>query len=118
MRETIFSKLQSATEALKAKAPLPEYDISITHSQPKLEGSDLWEIFCRNFKAVNGKPMASVAELAEFLIRIAEPAGGRGVGGITLFEEFRFARAFGRREFAEDAISLLRRERIAGRIAI
>lgn len=67
MKDTIFSKIQSATAALKEKAPLPDYDVAITHSQPRLEGSDLWEIFCRNFKAVNGKPMASVDELVEFL---------------------------------------------------
>lgn len=67
MRDAIFSKIQTATAALKEKAPLPEYDVAITHSAPKLEGSDLWEIFRRNFKAVNGKPMSSVEELAEFL---------------------------------------------------
>jgi L-lactate dehydrogenase complex protein LldG len=67
MRETIFAKIESATAALKTRAPLPEYDITITHSPSKLEGSDLWEIFSRNFKAVNGKPMSSVDELAGFL---------------------------------------------------
>lgn len=67
MRDTIFSKIQSATAALKNKVPLPEYDIAVTHSQPRLEGSDPWEIFCRNFKAVNGKPMTSAGELAAFL---------------------------------------------------
>jgi len=67
MRSTIFSNIQSATAALKTKAPLPEYDATITHSAPRLEGSDLWEIFCRNFKAVNGKPMSAVDELADFL---------------------------------------------------
>ena len=67
MKEAIFSKIQSATSALKSKAPLPEYDISITHSQPKLEGTDLWEIFTRNFAAVHGRAMTSVNELAEFL---------------------------------------------------
>jgi L-lactate dehydrogenase complex protein LldG len=67
MRETIFKKIEAATAALKTKAPLPEYDVSITHSAPKLAGDDLWEIFCRNFKSVNGKPMSSIAELAEFL---------------------------------------------------
>jgi L-lactate dehydrogenase complex protein LldG len=66
-RNTIFAKIDTATVALKTKAPLPDYDVSITHSLPKLEGSDLWEIFCRNFKAVNGKPMDSVAQVAEFL---------------------------------------------------
>jgi L-lactate dehydrogenase complex protein LldG len=67
MKDTILSKIQSATATLKEKAPLPEYDVAITHSQSRLEGSDLWEIFSRNFKAVNGKPMTSTTELAAFL---------------------------------------------------
>ena len=75
MRDTIFSKIQSATATLKEKAPLPDYDVTITHSQPRLEGSDLWEIFCRNFKAVNGKPMTSVDELAEFLKTAGQTTG-------------------------------------------
>lgn len=66
-RQAIFSKIQAATSALKAKAQLPDYDVGITESQPRLEGGDLWEIFSRNFKGVNGKPMTSVEELAEFL---------------------------------------------------
>lgn len=66
-RSSIFTKIRSTASALKAKAPLPDYDISITHSQPKLEGTDLWEIFYRNFAAVHGRAMASVDELAEFL---------------------------------------------------
>ncbi len=67
MRSTIFAKIESATAALKTKAPMPEYDVTLTHSLPKLEGSDLWEIFSRNFKAVNGKPMDSVTQVADFL---------------------------------------------------
>ena len=67
MRSTIFAKIESATAALKSKAPMPDYDVTLTHSLPKLEGSDLWEIFSRNFKAVNGKPMDSVAQVADFL---------------------------------------------------
>ncbi len=67
MKEAIFSKIRSATSALKTKAPLPDYDISITHSQPKLEGTDLWEIFRRNFAAVHGRAMTSADELAGFL---------------------------------------------------
>lgn len=66
-KNTIFSKIQSATATLKTKAPLPDYDVTITHSQPKLEGSDLWEIFSRNFAAVHGRAMSSVDELADFL---------------------------------------------------
>jgi L-lactate dehydrogenase complex protein LldG len=67
MRESIFAKIESATAALKTRAPLPDYDVTVTHSPSKLEGSDLWEIFSRNFKAVNGKAMSSVDELAGFL---------------------------------------------------
>jgi L-lactate dehydrogenase complex protein LldG len=74
-RETVFSKIRAATAALKAKAPLPEYDVAVTHSQPRLEGSDLWEIFARNFAAVNGKPMTSVSGLAEFLKATGQLAG-------------------------------------------
>jgi L-lactate dehydrogenase complex protein LldG len=67
MKATIFAKIEAATAALKTKAPLPEYDVTITHSAPKLEGTDLWGIFSRNFKAVNGKPMESVEQLVDFL---------------------------------------------------
>jgi L-lactate dehydrogenase complex protein LldG len=66
-RTTIFRKIKVATDALKAKVALPEYDVAVTHSAPKLEGGELWEIFCRNFKSVHGRPMSSVAELAAFL---------------------------------------------------
>lgn len=66
-RNTIFAKINAATSALETKAPLPEYEVEITHSSPRLEGSDLWEIFCRNFSAVHGRPMSSVDELADFL---------------------------------------------------
>ena len=66
-RSKIFSNLAAATAAIKTKAPLPDYDVSITHSLPKLEGSDLWQIFRRNFTAVNGKTMESIAELMDFL---------------------------------------------------
>ncbi len=67
MKEAIFTKIKSATAAIKTKAPLPDYDVAITHSQPKLEGSDLWDIFCRNFTTVHGRAMSSVDELAQFL---------------------------------------------------
>jgi L-lactate dehydrogenase complex protein LldG len=66
-RSTILTKIRSATSALKNKTPLPDYDVALTHSQPRLEGTGLWDIFSRNFKAVNGKPMTSVDALAEFL---------------------------------------------------
>ena len=66
-RDVIFTKIESATAALKTKAAYPDYDLKIVHSAPKLEGTDLWEIFSRNFKYVNGRPMDSVEKLIEFL---------------------------------------------------
>ena len=66
-RTAIFAKIEAATAALQTKAPLPDYDVTLTHSLPKLAGTDLWEIFRRNFQAVNGRPMESVAQLIEFL---------------------------------------------------
>ena len=67
MRSEIFARIDAATSALKTKAPLPDYDVSITHSAPKLEGLDLWAIFSRNFAAVHGRPMTTLDELADFL---------------------------------------------------
>jgi L-lactate dehydrogenase complex protein LldG len=66
-RAAIFAKIETATAALKTKAAYPDYDMSLVHSLPKLEGADLWEIFSRNFKYVNGRPMTSVVQLIEFL---------------------------------------------------
>ena len=66
-RTAIFAKIESANAALKTKAAYPKYDSALVHSLPKLAGSDLWEIFARNFSAVNGKPMTSVQQLADFL---------------------------------------------------
>ncbi len=66
-RSTIFAKINAATDALKSRVPYPDYDTAVTHSPAKLEGTDLWEIFSRNFKYVNGRPMTTVAQLTEFL---------------------------------------------------
>jgi L-lactate dehydrogenase complex protein LldG len=66
-RTAIFEKIESATNAIKEKAVYPNYDTSLVISAPKLEGADLWEIFSRNFAAVNGRPMDSVDALAAFL---------------------------------------------------
>ncbi len=66
-RTAIFERIESATTALQTKAAYPDYDPAILHSAPKLEGGDLWEIFSRNLTAVNGKPMGSARELADFL---------------------------------------------------
>lgn len=74
-RSTVFDRIQSATATLKAKAPLPEYDLTLTHSAARLAGEDGLDIFQRNLRAVNGKPMSSVDELATFLKETAQTHG-------------------------------------------
>jgi L-lactate dehydrogenase complex protein LldG len=66
-RTDIFANIQKATEPLSDPTPLPDYDPSVLHSLPKLEGSNLEDIFSRNFTAVNGKVMTSADELITFL---------------------------------------------------
>lgn len=66
-RKAIFAKLKEATSSFQDRTQLPEYDVTLTHSQPKLVGQSLWEIFTKNFKAVSGKPMVAVDELIDLL---------------------------------------------------
>lgn len=75
MRADIFAKIETANAALKTKAAYPDYDMSLVHSLPKLEGDDLWEIFSRNFKYVNGKTMTSIGELVAFLLETKQLHG-------------------------------------------
>ncbi len=74
-RAEIFSKIRAAIAKVEKKAACPDYDPALAHSPPRLEGDDLWEVFSRNLKAVNGKPMASVQELAEFLKQTGQLRG-------------------------------------------
>jgi L-lactate dehydrogenase complex protein LldG len=65
-RDAIFSKIRTALGEVKDKAAYPDYDSAVLHSKPKLEGTPR-EAFTRNFTAVSGKVMGSIAELADFL---------------------------------------------------
>lgn len=66
-RDTIFERLRTATAALPAKQPHPDYDDAVLLADPRLGGGSLLEIFTRNFTAVNGRVMQTIEELAEFL---------------------------------------------------
>jgi len=67
-RTAFFARIDAATAALPTHAPLPDYDVCLTQALAQLDGSDLWQIFCRNCQAVNGRTMESAAELATFLL--------------------------------------------------
>lgn len=74
-RENILAKVQQAVAAVPQKEAYPSYEVEQLHSLPKLEGSDLWEIFARNFRAVNGKPMTTLEELTNFLKQAGHTTG-------------------------------------------
>ena len=74
-RAAIFKKIEAATATLQHKTERPEYAAAITHSAPKLEGSDLLDVFARNMRAVNGRTMGSVAELIAFLTESGQRQG-------------------------------------------
>lgn len=65
-RDAIFSKIRTALGDVKDKAAYPDYNSAVLHSKPKLEGTPR-EAFTRNFTAVSGKVIGSVADLASFL---------------------------------------------------
>lgn len=65
-RNTIFTKIRSATAGVKDKAAYPDYDASVFHSRPRLEGTPR-EAFDRNFIAAGGEVMPDLAALAAFL---------------------------------------------------
>ena len=104
-RASIYNKIESATTALKTKAARPDYDAAITRSTPKLEGSDLLDVFTRNLQAVNGRLMQTVVELAAFLTstqqchgycdpalyeRIGAPLAAAGLTVETTYERSRY----------------------------
>lgn len=136
-RAAIFAKIESATAALKEKAAYPDYDMSLVHSAPKLEGSDLWEIFARNFSAVNGKPMSSIEALIDFLKQhhqlrgYCDPALSDTVGsklaaaGLTVeteydrerFEDYQFGVTRASGAIAESGSVILDDDRTSHRLA-
>jgi L-lactate dehydrogenase complex protein LldG len=66
-RDEIFTRIRRALPPPEKRTVLPDYQDEQVLSKPHLEGDDLWEIFARNFTAVNGRTMTSVSALATFL---------------------------------------------------
>ena len=136
-RSSILAKIRATTESLESKTPLPEYDAAITHSMPKLDGTNLWEIFSRNFSAVNGRPMDSVETLAEFLkssqqtLGYCDPALMDTVGsklaaaGLTVettydrerYDDYQFGITRGSGAIAESGTVILDDDRTSHRLA-
>lgn len=66
-RAQIFAKIRSALPDEAQRIALPAYDDEELISSSRLEGDELWSIFCRNFELVHGRPMDSVDTLAAYL---------------------------------------------------
>lgn len=71
----IFMAIRGAISGLAEKTPLPNYEETPLVAGGRLSLSSDWENFAANFRAVNGRAMESVAELAAFLV-----AGGHRQG--------------------------------------
>jgi len=67
-RDTILAKIAAATATVSSPAAMPAYHDEALHAQGRLGAGSLWEVFTGNFRAVSGKPMESVAVLADFLL--------------------------------------------------
>lgn len=70
-----FTAIRAALSGLAEKTPLPDYDESPFVAEGRLGLGSVWENFAANFRAVNGRAMESVVDLAEFLV-----AGGHRHG--------------------------------------
>jgi L-lactate dehydrogenase complex protein LldG len=87
-REQVFERIRAATARISNKLPHPEFDDAMLLAQPRLQGTDLQQIFTRNFTAVHGRVMTSIAELAAFL---REHGYKRGYCDAALFPQIGIA---------------------------
>ncbi len=66
-REQILSRVQAALAPLPQRAPLPDWDRELIRMRTLQPAADLWALFAERLRAVNGTPLASVAELVALL---------------------------------------------------
>ena len=66
-REQILSRVRTALEPLKERAPLPDWDAELIRIRSAQPAVDLVAQFSERMKAVNGTPVRSVAEVVALL---------------------------------------------------
>lgn len=66
-RDQIFHRLHQACHSLEQATPYPEYDSQVATAEKRVQGDDPWEVFSRNFRAVNGRPMDQTQDVIRFL---------------------------------------------------
>ena len=67
-REQILSRVRNALAPLAKRAPLPDWDRDLVVLREAHGNVDRWTLFAERLKAVNGRPITSVAELVSYLV--------------------------------------------------
>ncbi len=67
-REQILGRVHAALAPLPARAPLPDWDADLARVRSTALADDPWTLFAGRLKAVNGTPLASLAELVALLV--------------------------------------------------
>lgn len=63
-REQILGRVRAALAPLPRRAELPDWEADLVRLRQAQPSADLWTVFAQRFAAVNGTPLASLAELA------------------------------------------------------
>lgn len=66
-RETILARVRAALAPLPTRAELPDWDRDLVAVRNAAPAADAWTRFAERLRAVNGTPLASVAELVALL---------------------------------------------------
>ena len=66
-REKILSRVNAALAPLPKRAALPDWDRDLVVLREAHAGVDRWTLFAERFAAVNGRPVAALADLVSYL---------------------------------------------------
>lgn len=67
-REQILSRVRNALAPLPKRAALPDWDRDLVVLREAHGNVDRWTLFAERLKAVNGRPITSIAELVSYLV--------------------------------------------------
>ncbi len=67
-REQILSRVRNALAPLPQRATLPDWDRDLVILREAHGNVDRWTLFAERLKAVNGRPITTIAELVSYLV--------------------------------------------------
>lgn len=68
-RDQILARVNAALAPLAERAPLPDWDSGLVQIRGATPAGDPWTLFAERMAAVNGTPLASIADLVGLLER-------------------------------------------------